>query len=135
MMNVYYCIFSAMKSDETDAVNKMNHSTAHSELLNHGLRCDVVEGMYEGEHELSYLVQCRSVACLDKVLGIARQYKQESVLVCDADGNSYLFFVESALIQNLGKMNVYNADYFNKYVKDGCKAYTYHPATNKYYVV
>ncbi|QYW05808.1 hypothetical protein [Vibrio phage vB_VpaP_G1] len=137
MLNRFYVILSACLSSNTDEENDKASYNLNAFLKARGFIYDAVEGVYEGGKEDSFVVMCQSVRDMDTLLDQAKRSGQECILVCDVEGNSHLMYCDSALIRPIGKLFCYDAGGFEMHCKARGKTpdYTFHPETNKYYVV
>jgi hypothetical protein len=83
-------------------------------------------GSYNGETEDSYIVPMSEHG---KVMELAREYNQESVLIRYADGECYLYFLDDGSMVELGKLVPVSEGEAKE-----SDSYTYRPDLGTYYV-
>lgn len=87
-----------------------------------------VNGRYNGNDERSWLVLFNGPIQLKELFAVAKQYKQESILVVDSERNAELLYMDDGRREKVGRF---------KSVKECCaKAgdnYTYCPQLDTYY--
>ena len=93
---------------------------------------DLCEGVYKGEVEQSYLIPMDKGTTEYHVTGLiydlAKQYKQESVLVVDTDNNAELWYVDCIEATPIGTWTEVTAG------KAQLTDYTYNKTTNQYFI-
>lgn len=121
-------IFSVYQASLDEGVNFLNSQTVSALMRIQGLPFKEVIGYYKGNKEVSFV-------CDDFWIGEAKayalKYNQESVLVIEGDGKTFLEYLP--LTTNSAEF----VGYFREVPKEHaitCKSYTYDPATQKYFV-
>lgn len=84
-----------------------------AELYTHGLHFEPATGCYKGTQSRCYIVDIGhdgdrygmvNQETLNKVLGLAEAYSQESVLILDSERNAQLYYLETQQLTDLGKL-------------------------------
>jgi hypothetical protein len=122
-----FLIFSVYNINEIPSLNYKNSLEVENFLQNLGIAFKVVKGCYKGQVENSYVVSSKHET---KILELAADYNQESILQVDAVKNSSLRFLRDGSIERLGK--------FVKVEKEEALEldnYTYDFHTSSYFVV
>lgn len=88
------------------------------------------EGVYKGTKELSYVGHVYDLFTVAALLGIAKRYKQESILVVDWEDNAFLFYTDGTM-EYIGRM--YSQKLMGNELDIGQDSYTIIPSTNRVY--
>jgi hypothetical protein len=129
-LNKQVIIFSAFRSELSDAVNDARHSKAIELLSFNGIRSKQVQGVYKGISEASIVTVIGNDAQRDLVMQVAREYNQESILILDADTrNARLYYLDNGQSESIGTFQVVSESEAKS--RD---AYTYDSSQGYYYV-
>lgn len=124
-------IFSVFQFGYTTEANTDNHRT-----LMESLKIPSFEtwGFYKGQPELSIVVTVSNYekynAWFDLILDIAKQFKQESILLVDSDDNADLYYVDTGMTKPLGVFQEASAVEAKKQ-----DAYTFEPVSSRFFIV
>ena len=108
----YVCIFSVDRIEDTKKLNNQKQAMTRR-ILNklskiHGITWNEAKGMYKGESETSFVVvmdnRDKFKPVMNDIYDIATRTKQESILVQDAQGESYLCYLTDGRKEKLGKL-------------------------------
>ena len=100
-------IFSVRRKGVSQSINDWAHESTYRLLDAEGIGHVFVNGVYKGESERSFLVNGRHLA---RVLEIASQYAQESVLYIHSDRHAELLDPKTGgVIQSLGQFREVDA--------------------------
>lgn len=100
-----FFVFSVQREELTAEENRGRVEFVRAWLKRAGIRAYPVTGRYKGAEETSFLVfdaDPSTDALRRYVLNVASLYDQESVLHVDANGQSYLYSSNGALLAQLG---------------------------------
>lgn len=129
-LNKQVVIFSAFRSELSEATNEYHHLEAMEVLRDNGIRFKEVLGVYKGVSEKSIVVVLDSVSQLHIPIGIANRYNQESVLILDADTRkANLYYLKSGQSESIG---VFEA--VSESEAKSRDAYTFDHVNNVYYI-
>lgn len=120
-------IFSVDQADLDHKHNVMAQKQVENDLRAMGINYERMLGVYQGNEETSYLVTDMSAVSI--ILGIAREFNQDSILLRDNENNASLKFFDGRQILPLGKLNAVSID---EAVKSD--AYTYSYRLKQYFV-
>lgn len=116
----YIVILSAERSNKTAAENRVRTARMAWGLRYMCYFKDIEKvtdalGMYEGVSEAAYVVHCSNIASVLYMADLAREYKQDSILVLSAstlEGRSAeLVYLNGCRSENLGSFKKAPADY------------------------
>jgi len=120
-------IFSVEKSTNNNFVNGTNKRITEASLSAMKISYEKVLGNYQGTEEMSYIVT--DMTKLDVIIGIAREFDQESILLRNEDNDCKLYFLESKQYQPIGKLEAVTVtEALNN------DSYTYSPRLNQYFI-
>lgn len=110
------------------ALNTMHSKESEKELVETMLGRSVkqVEGSYKGEREVSYVVSVENDREYQKILKVAKLYKQESILYVNSDRYCTLVFLNISSTQDIGKMRAVSPAYAMEqeaWTRDGSQFY------------
>lgn len=94
MKNVVF--FSVYNGSRLDAAN---HIRVFKQLNRIGLSPKLVDGRYNGVNEKSLVLPISAMKLVEK---LARQFKQESILIVYSDRSAALKFIEKDSIESIG---------------------------------
>lgn len=120
-------IFSVDKADYDHKHNVMARIQACNDMHRMGIKFEVVLGVYQGDEETSYIVTDMSKVPI--ILGMAKKFSQESVLLRDNENNCTLKFFDGRPMQSIGKLNEVSVEQAM-----ASNAYTYSYSLKKYFV-
>ena len=86
-------------------------------------------GVYQGKEERAWLVPITSSEQKARLLELAAEYKQESVLFSGIDRTCQLHFVESGRVEHIGVLSTVSEQYAK-----GKESYSFDPESGNYYV-
>lgn len=89
----------------------------------------LVDGVYKGSKEQSYVVFCDEDTTLDTPLTLGKKYGQESILIVDSDRNSTLVFCNTLEGQCSGTFKA-----VSKYEAEASESYTYDHVLDMYFI-
>jgi hypothetical protein len=92
-LNPNHLIFSVYKAEIETSTNILNHNNVRSVLLQSGIRFKTLIGSYQGETEVSLLVEAYHY---ETILEIASVYKQESILFLGHDLGCELIYLDES---------------------------------------
>lgn len=111
--------------------NNIEDYTMHSSMkhiLNmNNLNFQVVNGVYKGQSELSFMVELTDKCNLDFFKTMGRLFQQESILYVNDDSDAYLVFTEDEASDKIGKMQI-----VSKEEAESNDAYTHVTSTDTY---
>jgi hypothetical protein len=116
-------VLFSLQTSETD--NKEFQSYIESLLSEYGFKRLI--GSYNGVLEQSYLVVASEDSALDLVLGLAKNFKQESVLIVDEERKAVLKYIDSNETVHLGQfvsVNAIEVQNFDNWTLDGTNYYS-----------
>lgn len=119
-------IFSVEKSTLSFQANAHNRAMAENDMKNMGIHFEKVLGVYQGSEEFSYIVTDMSKVQL--ILGMAKVYDQDSVLLRDNENRCHLKFFDGRSPEYIGFMRQVTQEEALK-----SDAYTYSPSLNNYF--
>lgn len=119
------------------ALNAGNTRLEVDILRKNGVRDDQVRyllGVYTHQDdrqvsEHSYLVVCDGAKQREELIALAEQFKQESVLIVNADRSAELYYIAAGRTEHLNQWSE-----VSEYTAKQEKSYTFDPVTGKYYV-
>ena len=120
-------IFSVDVGDYDHKVNVMARYQAENDMIRMGIKFETVLGVYNGIEETSYIVTDMSKVPI--ILGMAKEFYQESVLLRDNENNCTLKFFDGRPMQSIGKLNEVSVEQAM-----ASNAYTYSYSLKKYFV-
>lgn len=125
-------IFSVDLSTNSQANNEHNRRLAENDMVNMSIAFDKVVGVYNGSLETSYVVTNQDK--FKQVIGMARDFQQESILLRDNENNCTLQFLSKPKRDwlSLGKLEVINETEACKIFIEG-GSYTYSPSLKQYF--
>lgn len=111
-LNRFIVVISAHKSQESLDINTKNTDRLRGQLRSEGLcfQFDEVQGMYKGEAEPAFAVQCNDFSDVGTLLYRAREYNQESIMLIDARKRAYLLFCDTSELVYLSTLYSRSAD-------------------------
>ena len=119
-------IFSVFQSHLSHGENLNNHKHTLVQLSRDNIGHKVVKGVYNGDSELSIIVDQKHV---DHILRLAKTYNQESILFSDQSRNSELVYIKTGKREPLGILTNVKQDYA---IAQG--SYTFDSLTGQYWV-
>lgn len=126
---------SAFRSIQSEHLNRLNHAEARNVLIRGGFNFKVVEGVYKGVKELSFVLFADNVDThtmnMTEALNIARRFGQESILEVHNDGAAELHYLDNGYrVERIGRFRgASEQDAVNR------DAYTRDPVSGAYFVV
>lgn len=90
---------SVFRPEVSEADNLSNTETTKMWLKINGIDFQIVQGMYKGNIETAFVVPMKHQRSIE---AIARDYKQESILLRHGDYSCELLYLETKLIEPLG---------------------------------
>lgn len=102
--NVEICIISAELSSRSVQFNTRTTHNMETILNDYGFSFTQVLGSYKGATEQSFLVIVNSDKDRAKLIDLAQDFNQESILISRPDRSSYLYMIENGDKIELGEL-------------------------------
>ena len=102
--NVEICIISAELSSRSVQFNTRTTHNMETILNDYGFSFTQVLGSYKGATEQSFLVIIHSDKDRAKLIDLAQDFNQESILISRPDRSSYLYMIENGDKIELGEL-------------------------------
>ncbi|CCI88392.2 hypothetical protein BN110_022 [Yersinia phage phiR8-01] len=101
MLTKMYVFMSACTGGELD-----DHNTGalHDTLNNQRWVWEPLKGVYKGAEEDSVVVQVDDFSDVGSLVRIAEQYNQESIMIRDARGKCFLYYLNDRRMESIGLM-------------------------------
>lgn len=126
-------IFSVDLASNSETSNTNSRLLAENDMVNMDIAFDKVVGVYNGSMETSYIVTDQSK--FKQIIGMAREFQQESILLRDNENNCTLQFLsnpESTKFLSIGKLEaIHETEACELFIKGG--SYTYSPKLRQYF--
>ena len=119
-------IFSVDKAGQDKYETYTGRTWAKTVMRNLGIKFEEVLGVYQGQEEMSFIVT--DMQYLSVILGLAKEFDQDSVLLRDNENFCHLKFFDGRDMMPLG----YLKEVTEKEAK-ASDAYTYSPSLNAYF--
>jgi hypothetical protein len=114
-----FFIFSTEFYKNTSKENEQSTSHTKKILEKSGIPYKILDGVYKGVSETSFLVNAKYE---NQVMELAKAAKQESVLFVDINRNAYLIYLDNNKTEKLGILTRVSEDKaltLDAYSKDG----------------
>lgn len=119
-------IFSVDQSSQPSITNSINRAVVERDMIAMGIDFEKVLGVYDNVEEFSYIVT--SLEHTSVILGIAKEYNQDSVLLRNNENKCHLKFFDGREPLYLGYLKQVD---FEEAMKSD--AYTYSPKLKTYF--
>lgn len=124
-------IFSVDRSNNSQQSNEHNRRLAENDMVSMDIAFDKVVGVYNGVMESSYIVT--DMSKVKQIIGMAKEFQQESVLLRDNENNCTLQFLSKFRnCISIGKLEaIHEVEACELFIKGG--SYTYSPSLKQYF--
>lgn len=102
LMGTYTVFLSANHSSYTDKEAHAAHQRMVSDITLQGHYYKLIEGVYNGKREQSYMVRCDNVMDLLNLQALGHKYHQECIMIVDTNASHILLNYSDDTTQMIG---------------------------------